>query len=72
MMQPVVLRNLLSAGDGEARGMGLFASCLIAWPRPTIGFRPYLAPAKGAPAMASLHARLRQLLETPQAARTYV
>jgi hypothetical protein len=63
MMQPVVLRNMLSVGDGAARGMGLFARCCIAWPRSTIGFRPYLAPAAGSPSMKALHKRLKDLLD---------
>jgi hypothetical protein len=62
MMQPVVLKRLLGAGDGASRGMGWIARTLIAWPASTIGARPY-RDASDMPALAAFHRRLRELLD---------
>jgi putative DNA primase/helicase len=61
MMQPVVLKRLLGAGDGASRGMGWIARTLLAWPASTIGARPY-RDVPGMPALDALHRRLRELL----------
>src|SRR5262249_9644403 len=65
MMQPVVLRRMLAAGQGASREMGLIARYCVAWPTSTIGFRPYRAPTAGTPAMQALHRRMTELLNLP-------
>jgi hypothetical protein len=62
MMQPVVLKRLLGAGDGASRGMGWIARTLLAWPASTIGARPY-RNVPDMPALDALHRRLRELLD---------
>jgi putative DNA primase/helicase len=64
MLQPVVLKRLLSAGDGASRGMGWIARTLITWPASTIGSRPY-HDASEMPALDAFHDRICELLELP-------
>jgi hypothetical protein len=62
-MQPVVLRELLAAGDGVARAVGLLARFLITWPESTLGTRVYREPPKRMPALDKYNQRIIELLD---------
>jgi hypothetical protein len=63
LMQPIVLAKLLTLCGGGSRKMGLIARYLLAWPRSTMGSRPYREPPPNCPAMDRFHRRLREILD---------
>ena len=62
MMQPIVMARMLGACGGAARNMGFIARTLIAWPRSTIGGRPYQDPPADMSNSNKLQARFKELL----------
>lgn len=64
MMQPIVMARLLGACGGAARNMGFIARTLIAWPRSTIGERPYKDPPADMSKSNQFNARLGELLDS--------
>lgn len=65
MVQPMVVSQLLAAGDGAARGTGGLARFLIAWPSSTMGTRMYKAADLCTDALETFDNRLLTLLNQP-------
>lgn len=65
MMQEIVMAQLLSAGGGASRGIGLLARFLMSWPTSTMGSRLYRQGDLDGPELRAFDARLAQLLDHP-------
>src|SRR5262249_30551090 len=65
MMQHIVLRQLLEAAGGVARGTGFLARFLLSWPRSTMGTRDYRECALDGPALSKWDATVTSLLSRP-------
>ena len=62
-VQPGLLLDFVQGTRGLARSSGFLARFLIAWPESTQGYRDYVDPPPGYPALEAYHARLRAMLE---------
>jgi hypothetical protein len=63
-MQPIVYAEW--TGNGQAKGIGTIARCLIARPKSKMGTRFYQEPQSQSPAISSFNHRITQLLDTPR------
>jgi putative DNA primase/helicase len=64
-IQPETIRSFLDSSNGLARGIGLLARFLIAWPESTQGTRKFQEPPEEWPALSRFHRRIAELLNTP-------
>jgi len=64
-IQEATLRSFFDRSNGLARGTGFLARFLVAWPKSTIGNRPYVEAPPSWPALAAFHQRIALILETP-------
>ena len=65
MMQPSVMRHLMSMGKGMGRDIGFLARMFMIQPSPTAGTRDYQEPPETLPHLATFSRRIRALLDTP-------
>lgn len=61
-IQPYTIREFNKASKGQARGTGLFARFLIAWPESTQGTRFFCEPGARLPALDFYNARIADIL----------
>ena len=65
MMQPSVMRHLMSMGKGMGRDIGFLARMFMIQPTPTAGTRDYQEPPETLPHLGTFSRRIRALLDTP-------
>ncbi|SAL16974.1 hypothetical protein AWB71_00683 [Caballeronia peredens] len=64
-VQEATIRSFMDKAGTLARGTGFLARFLIAWPRSTQGFRPYVEAPDHWPHMSAFNARVTEILKKP-------
>ncbi len=58
MLQPLILQQMLSRGEGVNRQSGFMARCLMAYPESSMGERYYEEPPESLPGLSTFHDRV--------------